>query len=213
MVLGLAFPAGAPLFAAAGDDALSATPQLPGVQLGQRLPEEALQLELVELSERRVPLSDLLGEQGTLVVFTANTCPYSIDWLDRFPRLATFSRQHDISFLLINSNARKRSDEDSPEAMRALAQEHGFDFPYLLDEKSKLADTLGATRTPEVFLFDRALRLVYRGAIDDYSGPFERVTEHWTTEALGQMAAGEEVTTSNTPALGCSVLRPRRRRP
>jgi hypothetical protein len=152
-----------------------------------------------------------VGEHGTLVVFTANTCPYSIDWIDRFPRLAAFSQQHGISFFLVNSNARKRTSYDSPEAMQAVAEEHGFNFPYLVDEGSQLATAFGATRTPEVFLFDGALKLVYRGAIDDHSGPFERVDQPWTAVVLRQMIEGEEITTPRTPALGCSVQWPRRR--
>lgn len=185
----------------------------PGAQLGQRLPEEALHLELVDLEDQRMVLADLLAKGGALIVFTSNTCPYALDWIDRFPRLAADSRKHGISFLLINSNARRRTSDDSPEAMRALAEEHGFDFPYLIDEESQLADALGATRTPEVFLYDGALQLVYHGALDDHSGPFERVTKHWATEALQQLAAGVEITTPNTTALGCAVQRPRRRKP
>lgn len=186
--------------------------EIPGVQLGQRLPEAALILDLVDPDGERRGVADLVGEQGTLLIFTSNTCPYVTDWLDRFPRLATFAREHDMAFLLVNANARKRKTDDSPEAMAALAEEHGFEFPYWIDEASALADAVGAQRTPEVFLFDAALELVYRGAIDDHSGPFDQVGQHWALDALRQMVDEVSITTPSTAALGCKVQRPRKRR-
>ena len=153
------------------------------------------------------------GPSGLMVVFASNTCPYVLDWLDRFPRLASLGAEHGVGFVVVNSNARKRGAEDSPEAMAELARSRGFDFPYLVDPESALAQALGARRTPEVFLFDDAWRLVYHGAIDDHSGPWEQVESHWALDALGQMAVGEEPTVGSTQALGCAVLGPRRRRP
>jgi peroxiredoxin len=188
------------------------TPEPTGPAPGDPVPEAALTLELLHPAGDSTTLGELWGTGGALLVFTSNTCPYSLDWLDRLPRLAERAAEGDIAFVAINSNARKRKSDDSPEAMAELAAEHDFTFPYLVDPDSRLADALGARRTPEVYLFDAERTLVYRGALDDHSGPFENVTEHWARSALDQLLAGEEVVVPTTQALGCAVQRPRRRR-
>ncbi|MEM1203666.1 MAG: redoxin family protein [Acidobacteriota bacterium] len=187
-------------------------PELPGVQIGEGVPEAALALELADLDDGRRRVGDLLGEAGSVFVFLSNTCPYAVDWFDRLPKMAELAEEQGIGFVAVNSNARKRKAEDSPQAMAELLEEQGFRFPYWVDADSALAEALGATRTPEVFLFDGGGSLVYRGAIDDHSGPFERVTEHWALDALREMAAGDGVSTALTTPLGCAVLKPRRRR-
>lgn len=192
-----------------------------GLGIGDTLGAEALALPLAsplpvseaETASTASTLADHWGENGVMVVFAANVCPYVQDWLDRLPRMADFAVANDIGFVVVNANARRRTSDDSPEAMAALAAEHGFDFPYLIDRDARLADALGAMRTPEVFLFDGDKTLVYQGAIDDRSGPFDEVTAHWALDALRQMSAGDSITTPSSAAIGCSVLRPRRRRP
>lgn len=183
-----------------------------GLQPSEILSTEALAHELAGLDGERVALGDLWGQTGALLVFTSNTCPYSIDWQDRFPELAADATAKGVAFVLINANARKRGSDDSPESMAALAEEQGWSFGYWIDEGSGLADLLGAQRTPEVFLFDGDRKLVYRGAPDDHSGPLENVTHHWAADALDQLIGGEEITTPSSPALGCKILRPRRPR-
>ena len=191
--------------------ALAQAPELPGPAPGQALPEVALTLDLLEPTGEATSLGDLWRAGGALVVFTSNTCPYSIDWLDRLPRLAVRAAEGDVAFVVVNSNARKRRATDSPEAMAQLAADNGFTFPYLVDPEAQLADALGAQRTPEVYLFDAEHTLVYRGALDDHSGLFEEVTAHWAQNALDQLLAGEAVAVPSTQALGCAVQRPRRR--
>lgn len=179
--------------------------------VGEELTASALIIELIDLDDQRQPLDALLGANGTLVLFASNTCPYMLDWLDRLPRIADFAAANDIAFLVVNANARKRTSDDSPQAMAALAETHEFGFPYWVDEDATLADALAAKRTPEVFLFDAEKTLVYHGALDDHSGPFDEVTEHWALDALRQMVTGASIATPSTAAIGCAVQRPRRR--
>lgn len=204
-----------PLLSATASPVASQTPppDVGSTEEATVLGPEILERILVDPGGGTSSLGDLAGPAGLMVIFASNTCPYVLDWLDRFPRLASFGAEHGVGFALVNSNARKRRAEDSPEAMLELAEKGGFDFPYLVDPDSALADDLGARRTPEVFLFDADWRLVYQGAVDDHSGPWERVESHWALDALRQMVSGEEPTLGSTQALGCSVLRPRRRRP
>ncbi len=193
--------------------ALVAAPGAPALDVGEPLSASARAIDLTDLDGQTGSLASLWQTNGALVVFAANTCPYVLDWLDRLPGLAASAASREVSFVLVNANARRRTSDDAPDAMRALADEHGFTFPYWIDHDAKLADALGASRTPEAFLFDGTGKLVYHGAIDDHSGPLDRVSEHWTRDALDQMLAGEVVTTPSSAPIGCAVQRPRRRRP
>lgn len=182
------------------------------MEVGHMVSAEVQGLELFTTEGLGLKLSSLRRANGLLLIFAANTCPYVLDWLDRLPRLAAQGNAEEVAVVVVNANAGKRSSSDSPQAMAALWQRQGLQLPYLVDRRSALAEALGARRTPEVFLFDGAWRLVYRGAIDDLSGPFEQVTAHYAAEALGQMLSGEAVTLSQTQAIGCAIQKPRRRR-
>ena len=184
--------------------------EVPGVQLGELFPEVEASLESPDGAA--VELAGQWGTEGLMVVFASNTCAYMVDWLDRFPRLAELAQTEGVGLVVVNSNARRRQRQESPEAMAILAAEQGWSFPYLVDRDATLAQALGAQRTPEVFLFDGGRRLVYRGAIDDHSGPWERVESHWALDALRQLVAGEGILTPSTQALGCAVQPPRKRR-
>lgn len=180
--------------------------------IGETLPAAAGDLVLDGVDGTAARLADLRGARGLLVIFSSNTCPYVLDWLDRYPTLAAWGQEHDIGIVVVNSNERKRAGDDSPEAMAELARERFPEIPYLVDEDSRLADLLGATRTPEAYLFDGELELVYRGLIDDRSGPLAEVEEHFLADALGALLTGGPFP-EPTAAVGCAILRPRRRSP
>ena len=187
----------------------------PDLQVGQRLGETARELSMLDVTvpEETAPatLDALRGSGGLLLVFSSNTCPYVLDWLDRLPRLAARGSAAGVPLVVVNANERRRRSTDAPEAMLALWRDHGFSFPYLVDQDAALADALNAQRTPEVFLFDGDWTLVYRGAIDDLSGPFDQVTQHYADDALEQMLDGKPILQPTSDAVGCAIQRPRRR--
>ncbi|MCG8457470.1 MAG: redoxin family protein [Holophagales bacterium] len=180
--------------------------------VGDAVPVGALALELEGVDGAVRPLSDWRRENGLLVLFASNTCPYVLDWADRFPILERLGEEKRIGVVVVNANARKRKSTDSPESMKAFAEEHLGDIPYLLDEGSRLADLLGAERTPEAVLIDAEGRLAYRGQIDDHSGPLAEVEQHYLRQAFLSLD-GEGVLPEPTPPLGCAILRPRSRAP
>ncbi|MEX2379610.1 MAG: thioredoxin family protein [Vicingaceae bacterium] len=99
-------------------------------------------------------IESIAKNNGTLIIFSCNTCPFVVAWEDRYPAIAEKAESLDIGFALVNSNTLKREDEDSPQAMTAHAEEKGYsDIPYLVDQNSKLANAFGAKTTPHVFLF------------------------------------------------------------
>ncbi|MEM1182026.1 MAG: redoxin family protein [Acidobacteriota bacterium] len=178
------------------------------------LTPEALETALIDVTagegEGATTLGGRRGAGGLVVVFLSNTCPYVVDWADRIPQLAAQAAERGVGVALVNSNAGKRRATDSPEEMGRFAEKHLGELPYLLDEGAKLADLVGAERTPEAFLYDAELKLVYRGPFDDHSGPFDRVTQPGLRDAVAALAAGVDGPESQ-PALGCKVQRPRRR--
>ncbi len=151
-------------------------------------------------------LNDLKGENGLLVVFSCNTCPFVVAWEDRYNELASTAKANGIGMVLVNSNEAFRGDADAPEQMVAHAKEQGYTMPYLIDQKHQLADAFGARTTPHVYLFDSDFTLVYRGAIDD-NRKGDEVKETYALDALEAVGSGEAVPTPTSKAIGCSIKR------
>lgn len=185
----------------------------------QSSPEKMLPLGAdIPLAERPMPatdgesysLQDLQKDQGLLLIFSCNTCPFVLAWEETYGPLGDFARESQIGMVLVNSNAGKRPGEDSMAAMKEHAAEAGYQMPYLLDENSKLANAFGAKTTPHVFLFDQAGKLVYRGAINDkFENKDKTARQPYLMQALQQMAAGEAIDLADTREIGCSIKRPK----
>lgn len=102
-------------------------------------------------------------------------------------------------------------DADSFEEMQRRSRAAGMQFPYVVDETSGVARAFGATRTPEVFLFDRGGRLVYHGAVDDNAHEPDAVQQHYLRDALAAVVAGRAPAQPETRSMGCTIkLRPAR---
>lgn len=159
-------------------------------------------------------LVDLAGENGTLVIFTCNTCPFVVGregrsegWEGRYNEVIAFARENGIGSVLVNSNEAKRKGDDSLEEMKQHAREAGYIAPYVVDAGHKLADGFGARTTPHIYLFDGDFRLVYRGSIDDSVNSAADVKERYLEDAITKMVAGKKVKPAITKAIGCSIKR------
>tara|TARA_R110000868_G_scaffold73899_10_gene213868 strand:- start:951 stop:1580 length:630 start_codon:yes stop_codon:yes gene_type:complete len=167
-----------------------------------------LDYKMQSISGENLSLNDLKEENGMLVIFSCNTCPFVVAWEDRYPELADIASQNEIGFALINSNQAKRDGEDSFDEMQRHATEKGYgDAPYLVDENSALANAFGAKTTPHVFLFNQDMTLVYVGAIDDNFKDASKVKETFLEDAINNMIEGNEITPNTTKAIGCSIKR------
>lgn len=176
------------------------------LEIGQKAP--MLESKMESTAKKMISLNDLKGENGTLVIFSCNTCPFVIQWEDRYPGLAELATKNNVGFGLINSNEARRSGDDSMEEMISHAKDKGYaEVPYLVDGKSVLANAFGAKTTPHVFLFDKDWKLVYEGAIDDNSRNADAVEETYLNNAIGNLAAGKKIDPNNTKAIGCSIKR------
>lgn len=159
------------------------------------------------LQQKRVSMNDLMGKKGLLVMFTCNTCPYVIKNQERTKAIAAHAKANNIGILLVNSNEGSRSSDDSFEAMKAYAAEQGYDWNYVLDEGSKLADAFGASRTPECYLFDKESKLVYHGAIDDSPADPENIKREHLKTAIDELVKGTPVSVTNSRSVGCGIKR------
>lgn len=150
-------------------------------------------------------LSDYAGKSAVAVIFSCNHCPYVRAWEDRMVQIQADYADEGVQLIAISANDAQKYPADSFPMMKERAQEKGFNFPYLYDESQEVAAAYGATRTPEVFLFDRQGRLHYHGAIDDnYENP-RAVRHHYLRNALDAVLAGQAPSLAETPPVGCTV--------
>lgn len=176
-----------------------------GLEIGDKAPQ--INQEVEDTSGRSLTLAEVAGENGLLVMFSCNTCPWVAKWEDRYNDLASLAEANNIGMIALNPNERIRNRGESMEDMKKRAQKQEYNFPYALDENHIIADAFGATRTPEVFLFDKDLTLVYHGAIDDNANDASAVESAYTVDAINQLISGEEIHTKETKSLGCTIKR------
>jgi hypothetical protein len=191
--------------------ATTAHDPLPDLAIGTALP--AADQKMKDVSGKEVSLKELKGKNGLLVIFTCNTCPFvigsegSAGWEGRYPELAAFSGRMGVGLALVNSNEAKRADGDGFADMQARYKEKNYGGSYLLDAGHVVADAFGARTTPHVFLFDKDLKLVYKGAIDDNVGDPAGVKEKWLHNAISAMVNGQAIEPATTRNIGCSIKR------
>jgi peroxiredoxin len=155
---------------------------------------------------KMVSLTDLKSDKATVVMFICNHCPYVKHVQTQLAQLAKDYQPQGISFAAISSNDVAQYPEDGPGSMKELAERLGFAFPYLYDESQEVARAYQAACTPDLYIFDRDLKLVYRGQLDD-SRPSNQipVTGKDVRAALDRILAGQPVTPEQKPSLGCSI--------
>jgi len=153
-------------------------------------------------------LASAAKKNGLLVMFTCNTCPWVKAWEDRYNDVAKKAAKHDIGMIAINPNAAIRDDGESMADMTARAEEKNYQFPYVLDEGAKLATAFGATKTPDLFLFNDDMKLTYRGAIDDSPREADGVQKRYIMTAMEAMANGETIEPTVTKSIGCTIKFP-----
>jgi peroxiredoxin len=176
----------------------------PELEIGSAIPRP--EQKMMDISGKEISLAEAKGENGLLVIFSCNTCPYVKLSESRIKSSAVLAKKNKIGVMLINSNEALRDSEDSFDAMKKYAASQGYDFSYVLDKNSQIADAFGATRTPHVFLFDKK-GLVYRGAIDDNIKDVNDAKEHYLADAIAAVGAGRAVKTPTSKSIGCTIKR------
>jgi peroxiredoxin len=116
----------------------------------------AVPFSLIGVDDRTHSLADYAEKPVLVVIFSCNHCPYVRAWEDRMVALQAEYAARGVQFLVINANDPVKYPEDDFPSMKQRAAEKGFNFPYLYDETQEIARAYGATRTPEVFVFDQS---------------------------------------------------------
>jgi peroxiredoxin len=158
------------------------------------------------VSGKEMSLADLKGETGTAVLFICNHCPYVRHLNAEVVRVAHEFQSGGISFVAISSNDISSYPEDGPVEMKATAKKLGYPFPYLYDESQEVAAAYDASCTPDFFIYDKNLKLVYRGQFDDSRpGNNKPVTGKDFRMALDALVAGKEIPSQQIPSIGCNI--------
>jgi len=170
--------------------------------------DKAEDFSLKNIDGKMVSLSDFKEAKGFIVIFTCNTCPYSVANEDRIIELDKKYKPKGFPVIAINPNNPEASPGDSFELMQARAAEKGFTFPYLLDEGQKVYPEYGATKTPHVFVLEKEnndLIVKYIGAIDDSSRDPGSVTKKYVENAVDALLANQPIEMVSTRAIGCGI--------
>lgn len=196
------------LFAALSISALALMPLKPisdPLPIGSPIPGPEVKMK--DISGTEVSFNDAQKKNGLLVVFSCNTCPVVKRLQTRLNEVSKYALEHNIGVILLNPNEAYRNDGDSYDDMKNYAKQNGFNWYYVLDENSAMADKFGANRTPELYLFDKDLKLAYHGAIDDNSNSEEGVTRKHAVMAIDELSSGKEVSMKETRSVGCTIKR------
>lgn len=157
--------------------------------------------KLSDANGKEHSLKSLMGAKGTVILFVATKCPVSNNYNERMEKLAQDYKAKGINVIGINSNFSEPAAE-----VKSHAAERGLTFPILKDEGNKIADKWGATRTPEAYVLDANMKLVYHGRIDN-SQKVEGITSNDLRDALDELAAGKAISKTGAAAFGCTIKR------
>jgi thiol-disulfide isomerase/thioredoxin len=158
------------------------------------------------LSREMVSLEDAKGEKGTVVMFICNHCPYVHHVIKTIIEVANEYKAKGISFVGISSNDVENYPDDHPDIMKVVAQICRFPFPYLYDENQEVAKNYDAACTPDFFVFDNDLKLVYRGRLDESRPKTDAISDGKDIrKALDSLVNGKPVDATQYPSIGCNI--------
>lgn len=173
------------------------------IELGTK----ASEFELPDtVSGNALNLRQIKGDVATVIMFICNHCPFVKHINDGLVSLANDYETKGISFVAISSNDVINYPDDSPEKMKETALNAGYPFPYLYDESQEVAKKYQAVCTPDFFIYDKDLKLVYRGQLDD-SRPGNEipVTGKDIRQALDCLLNNQPVSQEQRPSIGCNI--------
>ena len=179
--------------------ALTPSTMLP---LGTTAPD----FKLPDTNGKIVSPADFKDKAALLVIFMCNHCPYVVHIRDGLAKFARDYAAKNVGIVGINANDVKNYPADSPARMKDAVTSAGYLFPYLYDETQAVAKAYSAACTPDIFLFDKNRKLVYRGQFDaSRPGNDIPVTGKDLRAALDAVLAGQAVSEKQTASIGCNI--------
>jgi peroxiredoxin len=158
------------------------------------------------ISAKEITLYEMSPAKATLIMFLCNHCPYVIHVNPEIVRIAADYKNAGVQFVGISSNNAIKYPQDGPEKMTEHAKETGYTFPYLYDESQDIARIYDAACTPDFYLFDEQLHLVYRGRIDgSRPGNDKPLDGSDLRQAIDNVLEGKEISPVQYPSAGCNI--------
>ena len=173
--------------------------------IGQVAPPFNLPNAHPNIGSSKMSLEDVMGERGTIVVFSCLHCPYVVGNIGRIDALAQYAEENALGFVAINSNAANPNYASDSAQRTSEYCENGVAYPFLIDTNQSVSEEWGAERTPELYLLDENSSLVYRGRFDDSPKNPGMATTSDMMDALNQFLSGEKVQNPRTDSIGCSI--------
>ena len=165
-------------------------------------------INLLNIDNKMVSLTDYPNAKGFIIIFTCNTCPFSIANEERIIALDQEFKTKGYPVIAINPNNPNVQPDDTFELMQQKANDKGFTFPYLVDKGQKIYPQFGATKTPHTYIVQKMSGkniVKYIGAIDDNVRDASNVKERFVANAVYELLEGKEVSIKETKAIGCSI--------
>ncbi|AXP79235.1 AhpC/TSA family protein [Mariniflexile rhizosphaerae] len=158
------------------------------------------------ISDTLIDLETVKGKNGTVIMFICNHCPFVIHVCDEIIAIAKAYLKKGIGFAAISSNDAIKYPQDGPDKMKIHAKSEKFPFPYLYDGSQDIAKAYEAACTPDFYVFNKDLKLVYRGQLDDSRpGNGKPVTGSDLRHALDCLIEDKENSNPQKPSIGCNI--------
>lgn len=167
-----------------------------------------LNFNLKNVDQSWISLDEYKNAPAIVIIFTCNHCPYAIAYEERIKDLDKKYRPLGVPLIAISSNNPITYPQDSFENMIIRAREKDFGFPYVFDGSQEIAHAYKAERTPHAYLLkpmDDDFEIIYKGAIDDNYRDASQVKEHYLADKIDAVLAGEDLSYSETAAIGCTI--------
>lgn len=178
-------------------------------QDGYKIGDRVDGFSLVNVDGKTLSLSDYNNEEGVIVIFTCNTCPYAKAYESRIMQLDVDYREKGFPVVAINSNDPKRVPGDSYENMKVRSKSKDYSFPYVYDKTQEVAHQFGAMKTPHVYLLknngSKGFHVSYIGAIDDSPMEKDEVDVKYLESAIQAVKEGKNPDPAITRAIGCTI--------
>ena len=168
--------------------------------------KKADNFELKSIDNKIISLNDAKGENGTLIMFICNHCPYVLAVINDVVEDCKELENNGIKSIAIMSNDPKRYEEDSFDNMIKFSKNHNFNFPYVIDETQEVAKTYGAVCTTDFFGYNKDLELQYRGRIRELKNlkPIKSGDSE-LKNAMKMIAKSNNGPKEQFPSMGCSI--------
>lgn len=172
---------------------------------GYAVGDKATDFNLKNVDGKMVSLNSYDNAKGYIVIFTCNSCPYSVAYEDRIIELQDKYAAKGFPVIAINPNDDEKSPKDSFEKMKVRAKEKNFNFAYVYDETQEITKAYGATNTPHVYVLNADKIVKYIGAIDNNTKSAADADKKYVEEAVDAILANKEIETEKTKAIGCTI--------